>query len=1274
VVSVYARYRPTTFVSYNSVQLLTYPLLFSYRIGQDAATFVPTSTASISADDMWPKYASMTETEFRAKFHTQDMGRDGNCLFYAMSQTKHSARKHWRNSVKRRLLEYLDDLIKNSTVFRESSGFGMSELVGEVESTRHILQCDNEYGTTAHICLFERVFNYGVYIWKHPDCMWHGRDLSDPTDADAKKYRNIRTPQNCSGDPDGIAHFLYSGNNHYDLLLPNRYFIDEDASSMTSTTPYLTRRKSITTSTPSTLGTLTPMLPPRTLPASVIDIQDLPTSSAESAVESGEEFDLHTRRFSHSSQSSTGTPMSMSQQDETKSVNSDKRGSKKGGVSQLEYNRRLTAFDPIEECYTFFNQRCYCCDEGCMSVIDPMDCGTATELYSDKISEPYYVWQQCRRVVAAFRRRRERSNWVLEKLRSFFRRSESDTPSKPTFKYVVHYRTSTVGSSDQMAVDVCERAWCLLYGISRGLLWKKKRLISADLNAYSTERDYNAATSAIFEESNKSEKPLSPKEMECVSFIRSYCERNGEYMPHESKIRIAFRRNHVFEMYCAQYDNGTGSSTHQTRPGDALKRAKFYDLWNKHCADIVNARWKGDFAVCDVCKGHAQVDHNPDVGRTEKKENRIQWRQHLAIVSACRLDYAQRRERAIAMPNEYLSIIVDGCDSKNTLLPNIQAKSKSEDKMKEAFIDHKLMGVRVHALRKRDYVYLEAPWAGSTQGGSNLTIEAIARTLHHEAEYRIQHGLRWPSKLYVQLDNTSKDNKNQYVFGYLSYLVQSGVFREVDVNFLPVGHTHEDIDQFFSVLTRRLRFHDAYTFPQWRNEVLQAYAKPEDKVYKVEYITARYDFKKWLEDFTTLAYNDFRSHVFHFRLYKDQIGAGTVRCKYLQYSYHEHKYNTPYMPYNDPPQSWLRSAVVGTPEYDENAGVWSEKIDDATKPVDISDVISKITELFNMQTNAATNSDIHFWTSMLRNTVNKGSNVAAQAGDSWQYGSPNCDLVNERAGFEAYDPRDLQNVEPPGPPLFDLLPFTGMSKTQRNALRDLASQAVQGFAHLDVHIGDFVVFLVDENWASLSTEQSNLPAAATSLPFALGKVVKPPTSSIHQADNDADNKEDASEDEGEAEEEEELGENDPWVIIYYQPDGDPNGTWRQWTHIGTKSAPWKKQIPLDSIVATGFKFCKSASSFSRQFTSRDKKLIGYIPRFPWGYASGKDGGLFPNDRVTEILRARVDNIINTTSVQGSRAHSAAVRELEQHLRKLDILQRVSEQQARIIAEEQARHA
>ena len=64
------------------------------------------------------------------------------------------------------------------------------------------------------------------------------------------------------------------------------------------------------------------------------------------------------------------------------------------------------------------------------------------------------------------------------------------------------------------------------------------------------------------------------------------------------------------------------------------------------------------------------------------------------------------------------------------------------------------------------------------------------------------------------MDNTSKDNKSRIALAMAQSLVHLGMFRSVRLGFLPVGHTHEDIDACFSVIAQRLKYDPAYSLPQ----------------------------------------------------------------------------------------------------------------------------------------------------------------------------------------------------------------------------------------------------------------------------------------------------------------------------------------------------------------------------------------------------------------------------------------------------------------------------
>jgi hypothetical protein len=62
-----------------------------------------------------------------------------------------------------------------------------------------------------------------------------------------------------------------------------------------------------------------------------------------------------------------------------------------------------------------------------------------------------------------------------------------------------------------------------------------------------------------------------------------------------------------------------------------------------------------------------------------------------------------------------------------------------------------------------------------------------------------------PPILNVQMDNAVENNKNWFVFCFWSLLVTKGIFREVYVNFMLIGHTHDDIDALFGRWSMLLR-------------------------------------------------------------------------------------------------------------------------------------------------------------------------------------------------------------------------------------------------------------------------------------------------------------------------------------------------------------------------------------------------------------------------------------------------------------------------------------
>ena len=83
---------------------------------------------------------------------------------------------------------------------------------------------------------------------------------------------------------------------------------------------------------------------------------------------------------------------------------------------------------------------------------------------------------------------------------------------------------------------------------------------------------------------------------------------------------------------------------------------------------------------------------------------------------------------------------------------------------------------------------------------TNLAVEC----LHHTLLKLEKRNKTLPRVLYLQLDN-GPDQKSRQFLSFIAYLVHMKVFDKIKVSYLVVGHTHEDIDQYFSCISRYIR-------------------------------------------------------------------------------------------------------------------------------------------------------------------------------------------------------------------------------------------------------------------------------------------------------------------------------------------------------------------------------------------------------------------------------------------------------------------------------------
>ena len=215
--------------------------------------------------------------------------------------------------------------------------------------------------------------------------------------------------------------------------------------------------------------------------------------------------------------------------------------------------------------------------------------------------------------------------------------------------------------------------------------------------------------------------------------------------------------------------------------------------------ETVKTRRTVPFSTCDTC---FQLDKKIDCIMDSREKVRLfdEKREHKMRVNAERAEYYKRAARATLFPDEYLSIIIDGADQAANALPHSYREPKDVSNLWKQPVHN--MGAISHG--RQAFCFL---CNDSMQLGSNATIEVLWRVLLITLK---QEGCL-PPHLYLQLDNTARQCKSQYVKGFAATLVACGVFKKITITYLPVGHTHEDIDQMFSVFSKKLEVQDAYT-------------------------------------------------------------------------------------------------------------------------------------------------------------------------------------------------------------------------------------------------------------------------------------------------------------------------------------------------------------------------------------------------------------------------------------------------------------------------------
>lgn len=282
---------------------------------------------------------------------------------------------------------------------------------------------------------------------------------------------------------------------------------------------------------------------------------------------------------------------------------------------------------------------------------------------------------------------------------------------------------------------------------------------------------------------NTAKRRLRRSTMTAMAWLEEYAKASGDVMPESGDIHLPDARwKHVWtKMSAALKSHGDIPPT----TGQFIKAAK------KHLPGVKIVKVKR-FARCTICdKLDTLIGKSSGEIRdfyVKEKDSHIRWQQRE------RNKYYKHREKARSFRSKHkcLSIAIDSMDHTKTSIPKRPRDDKDAEHCNK-LITH-ITGVLIHGRNPGAIAYT---WYDRFPAGSD-----VVSTILLDAISRIEGPL--PPTLYLQLDNCWRENKNKYILGLSSLLVEEGIFRKVKISFLPKGHTHDDPDQMFSC------FHRAY--------------------------------------------------------------------------------------------------------------------------------------------------------------------------------------------------------------------------------------------------------------------------------------------------------------------------------------------------------------------------------------------------------------------------------------------------------------------------------
>ena len=280
---------------------------------------------------------------------------------------------------------------------------------------------------------------------------------------------------------------------------------------------------------------------------------------------------------------------------------------------------------------------------------------------------------------------------------------------------------------------------------------------------------------------NKSVQRESLAVMKFESWLVSFSELYGQYAPDECTIVLPewLTKASLYRIYI------------QEVPGPHICQSSFYQLFkdkfgarrvNKNLHHIRISKYS-THSECAQCLAIARFRRSCKTIEDLEYAKSLQCK-HRELYGNARRKITEIEQSAITFPEDHILIKIDGMDNRKSDLPRFLENSKQFVNFQKlpSHITGAIVTSGFYQTNEKKFFFINH---NQYEQGSNMIVSIIYHLLH---DFLIEFK-KFPKKLHISADNCGRENKNRYLFSFLSALVQLNVFYEVTMDFLLVGHT-----------------------------------------------------------------------------------------------------------------------------------------------------------------------------------------------------------------------------------------------------------------------------------------------------------------------------------------------------------------------------------------------------------------------------------------------------------------------------------------------------